>query len=136
MSPSLSEIADGTVQDAVVPNRPGRQRVQLASGLLAEGRRFGAPGPDAEGLGAEHFDGVLASAVVSDGGEHLPRGKTLQQQLHAGSCCQCSGCPLCMTARLAVAGWSVHHVTGACLFDHRPSPQGCALRGGTWDDSR
>ena len=39
--------------------------------LLAEGRRFGAPGPEAEGLGAEHYDGILASAVVNDGGERL-----------------------------------------------------------------
>lgn len=36
--------------------------------LLAEGRRFSAPGPEAEGLGAEHYDGVLASAISKDGG--------------------------------------------------------------------
>lgn len=36
--------------------------------LLAEGRRFGAPGPGAEGVGAEHYDGVLASAIVNAGG--------------------------------------------------------------------
>ena len=37
--------------------------------LLREDRRFGAPGQGADGLGAEHFDGVLASNVVSDGAQ-------------------------------------------------------------------
>ena len=33
------------------------------------------------------------------------------------------------------AGWSVHHVQDACLFDHSPSPQRCARDDGVWDDT-
>ncbi len=34
------------------------------------------------------------------------------------------------------SGWNVHHVTDACLYDHNPSPQRCAQKGGVWDDTR
>ncbi|KAK9822636.1 hypothetical protein WJX81_002024 [Elliptochloris bilobata] len=33
------------------------------------------------------------------------------------------------------AGWRVHHVRDACLFDHSPSPQRCARANGVWDDT-
>jgi hypothetical protein len=37
---------------------------------------------------------------------------------------------------MAGTGWTVHHVSDSCLFDHNPSPQRCAAMAGVWDDSR
>ena len=36
---------------------------------------------------------------------------------------------------LRFAGWRLHRVQDACLFDHSPSPQRCARDGGVWDDT-
>ncbi|EIE21685.1 hypothetical protein COCSUDRAFT_56879 [Coccomyxa subellipsoidea C-169] len=67
--------------------------------LLKEDRRLGSPAANAQEHQAEHFDGLFANTLKTD-------------------------------------GWNIHHVTDACLYDHNPSPQRCAQKGGVWDDTR
>ena len=95
--------------------------------LMSEDRRFGAPVHGTEGLGAEHFDGVMASSVLADGAHGACTRATKQGMvaMRAFGCMLCPEGGTVWCCRLDSAS------RDTCMLV-RPQPQPAALyaRGG------